>query len=299
MTRIGFVGLGVMGSLMAARLRPAAEELYVYDNRSEALRAFVENGGVPCSSPAEVAARAETVFLSLPSPASVLSVVAGPDGLLIGGNLRACVDLSTIGPTMATDVASRCLEHGVGYLDSPVSGGPNGARDGRLTVMASGPEELFGAVRPWLDMLGANVLLVGVTAGQGQLTKLLNNLLSATAIAITSEAVALGVKGGLDPSLLLEAINSSSGRNTASADKFPRCVIPRTFDYGFRLSLMHKDVTLCLQEANNLATPMLLGTLVQQLWTAAALELPDDADSTAIALMFERMAGVTIGAETH
>src|SRR5580658_4428660 len=121
MTRIGFVGLGVMGSLMASRLRPAADELYVYDNRPEAVRAFIENGGLACSSPAEFAARAEPVFLSLPSPAPVLSVVAGPDGLLAGGSLRSCVDLSTIGPTMATEVASRCFEQGVGYLDSPVS----------------------------------------------------------------------------------------------------------------------------------------------------------------------------------
>jgi 3-hydroxyisobutyrate dehydrogenase-like beta-hydroxyacid dehydrogenase len=295
MSKLGFVGLGVMGGYMSSRLLKEAESLAVYDVRPEAMEPLIAQGALACDSPAGVADQAEIVFMSLPTPDVVAAVVSGPGGVLEGGAVQSCIDLSTTGPTVAVLAAAACAARGVGYLDSPVSGGPNGARDGRLTVMASGPAELFVSLRPFLEVLGSNVLLVGDEPGQGQLTKLINNLLSATAVAITAEAVALGVKGGLDPALLLEAINTSSGRNTATADKFPRCVLPRTFDFGFRARLMDKDVSLCLQEANSRKMPMLLATTVQQLWSVAAAELPPEADLTAIAQLIERWAGVTIG----
>ena len=138
---------------------------------------------------------------------------------------------------------------GVACLDAPVSGGVAGAQAGTLTIMAAGDEALFESLRPLLEALGRNVVLVGAEPGQGQLAKVLNNLLSASAIAITGEALALGVHGGLSARTLLDVFNSSSGRNTASADKFPRHVLPRTFGAGFRLELMDKDVQLCLAEA--------------------------------------------------
>ena len=138
---------------------------------------------------------------------------------------------------------------GVACLDAPVSGGVAGAQAGTLTIMAAGDEALFERLRPLLEALGRNVVLVGAEPGQGQLAKVLNNLLSASAIAITGEALALGVHGGLSARTLLDVFNSSSGRNTASADKFPKHVLPRTFGAGFRLELMHKDVQLCLAEA--------------------------------------------------
>jgi 3-hydroxyisobutyrate dehydrogenase-like beta-hydroxyacid dehydrogenase len=137
-------------------------------------------------------------------------------------------------------------------------------------------------------------VLVGAEPGQGQLAKIVNNLLSASAIAITAEALTLGVRGGLSARTLLDVLNSSSGRNTASADKFPRHVLPRTFGAGFRLELMNKDVQLCLAEARRQGVPMALGEAVGELWELAERTLPEGADCTEIVRMFEDAAGVVV-----
>jgi 3-hydroxyisobutyrate dehydrogenase-like beta-hydroxyacid dehydrogenase len=297
MAMLGFVGLGSMGAWMSARLVAAGESVVVYDVRPEAVAALASKGAAPAASLRELADTCDTVFLSLPMPDVVEAVVTGPGGLLEGSALRRCIDLSTTGTTVAVAVAASCAARGVAYLDSPVSGGPAGAENGTLTVMAAGDRSLFDDLRKYLEVFGTNVVHVGDSAGQGQLTKVINNLLSATALAITAEAVALGVKGGLDPATLIEVINTSSGRNTATLDKFPRCILPRKFDFGFRLRLMQKDVGLCLQEATNFKIPMLVSTMVQQLWTTAAAELPADADITDLAKVVERWAGVTIGGD--
>ena len=186
---------------------------------------------------------------------------------------------------------------GVACLDAPVSGGVAGAQAGTLTIMAAGDEALFESLRPLLEALGRNVVLVGAEPGQGQLAKVLNNLLSASAIAITGEALALGVHGGLSARTLLDVFNSSSGRNTASADKFPKHVLPRTFGAGFRLELMHKDVQLCLAEARRQEVPMALGGAVGELWARAAASAADGADCTEIVRMLEEDAGVVVGDE--
>ena len=219
---LGFVGLGAMGACMALRLLKHGGGLAVFDSRAEAMAPLVAEGAVPCSSPADVARRAETVFASLPTPEIVQSVVLGEQGLLNEHAMRTFVDLSTTGPSMAGEIAKYLDDAGVAYLDAPVSGGPLRARDGQLTVMAAGANTVFKEVAPLLSLLASTIVHVGREPGQGQLAKLLNNLLSASAIVITAEALALGVKQGLEPDMLLAAINASSGRNTASADKFPR-----------------------------------------------------------------------------
>jgi 3-hydroxyisobutyrate dehydrogenase-like beta-hydroxyacid dehydrogenase len=175
-----------------------------------------------------------------------------------------------------------------------VSGGVSGAEKGTLTVMVAGAEAAANDVRPLLDELGKNVYVVGTRPGQGQLAKVINNLLSAAAIVATGEAVALGVKGGLDPRVLLDVIAVSSGSNTAATDKYPNQVVTRQFDQGFRLALMAKDVRLCLAEAERRGVPMLLGAAVDQLWTLGEAKLADGADCTEIAKLFEDWAGVTI-----
>jgi 3-hydroxyisobutyrate dehydrogenase len=288
---IGFVGLGTIGSLLAGRLLAYGEALAVFDVRPDALVPLVEQGARACGSPAEVADHAETVFVSLPMPDIVETVLAE---LLEGSRMGTFVDLSTTGPTVATRLAARLAAAGVAYLDAPVSGGPKGAASGRLTVMAAGAAATFARIEPLLRVFGEKVLLVGERPGDGQLTKLINNLISATAIAITGEALAFGVRGGLDPAMLLEAINASSGRTTASADKYPNCVLTRTFDYGFRLRLMAKDVALCIDEAKRQKSPMLLGALVEQLWSIANAAAAEEDDCTTIAQLFEAWAGVRI-----
>jgi 3-hydroxyisobutyrate dehydrogenase-like beta-hydroxyacid dehydrogenase len=292
---LGFIGLGAMGAPIARRLLDRHGQLAVFDTRAEAMRPLAEAGAVACGSPAEVADVAGTVFMSLPDPEVIPLVVDGPDGLLRGTKLRYLIDLSTTGPAAAAQLRGVLDKSGVGYLDAPVSGGPGGAVAGRLTVMAAGRQDVFDEVGPLLDAFAGQVVQVGDEPGQGQLVKVLNNLMSAAALAITSEALALGVKAGLRPDRLLDAINAGSGRNTASADKFPRCVLPRSFDFGFRMQLMTKDVVLCLQEAARQKVPMVLGSTVEQLWMVAAAGQADDADCTEIARMIEGWAGVTIG----
>jgi 3-hydroxyisobutyrate dehydrogenase-like beta-hydroxyacid dehydrogenase len=292
---LGFVGLGVMGAAMAGHLIAGGNQVYVYDVRSEAIDQLVALGAIGCGSPAEVAQHAAIVFVSLPSPDLVLEVLAGAGGLLEGEVMRTFVDLSTSGTEMAATALELLDERDVGYVDAPVSGGPQGARNARLTVMAASAKDLFDEVAPLLSLLGTNVLHVGETPGQGQLTKVINNQLSATAMAATGEALALGVKGGLDPERLLAAINLSSGRNTASEDKYPRCVITRTFDYGFRLRLMAKDTALCMSEAARLDFAMPLGAAVRDAWAEADAKGSDTDDFTTIAKLYEQRANVTIG----
>ena len=291
---VGFVGLGAMGAHMVARLIDAGHDLAVYDTRAEAMEPHVARGARACDSAAAVAGIAGTVFVSLPTP-DVVRAVAGD--LAGGGALRAYVDLSTTGPAVAAEVAAALGAAGIACLDAPVSGGVAGAQAGTLTIMAAGDEALFESLRPLLEVLGRNVVLVGAEPGQGQLAKVLNNLLSASAIAITGEALALGVHGGLSARTLLDVFNSSSGRNTASADKFPRHVLPRTFGAGFRLELMDKDVQLCLAEARRREVPMALGSAVGELWARAAASVADGADCTEIVRMLEADAGVMVGDE--
>jgi 3-hydroxyisobutyrate dehydrogenase len=292
--RIGFVGLGAMGAHMAARLLDAGRALAVFDTRGPAMEPHVARGALACESAAAVADAAATVLVSLPTPDVVRAVA---DEFVAGDAMRTYVDLSTTGPAVAAQVAATLRDAGVACLDAPVSGGVAGAQAGTLTIMAAGAQELFERLRPTLEVLGANVVLVGAEPGQGQLAKVLNNLLSASAIAITGEALALGVHGGLSARTLLDVFNASSGRNTASADKFPKHVLPRTFAAGFRLELMHKDVQLCLAEAERQGIAMDLGAAVGALWARAAAGAADGADCTEIVRMLEDAAGVVVGDE--
>jgi 3-hydroxyisobutyrate dehydrogenase-like beta-hydroxyacid dehydrogenase len=291
---VGFVGLGAMGAHMVARLLDAGHDLAVFDTRAEAMEPHVARGATACDTAAAVADAVATVLVSLPTP-DVVREVAGE--LAGGGAMTAYVDLSTTGPEVATEVAAMLAENGVACLDAPVSGGVAGAEAGTLTIMCAGDEGLFDRLRPLLEALGRNVVLVGSDPGQGQLAKVLNNLLSASAIAITGEALALGVRGGLSARTLLDVFNSSSGRNTASADKYPRHVLPRTFGAGFRLELMHKDVQLCLAEARRQEVPMALGDAVGELWARAAAGAAAGAACTEIVLMLEGDAGVVVADE--
>jgi len=175
-----------------------------------------------------------------------------------------------------------------------VSGGIAGAVKGTLAVMTSGPRPECDMLRPILEPIG-KVFYIGPEPGMGQMMKLINNLLSATATAATSEAVVLGVKAGLDPRVMIDVINAGSGRSTASEDKFPRAILPRSFDYGFALGLMTKDVKLCVEEAEALGVPMWIGNAVKQLWLYGLAQGGPDQDFTALITHIEKWSGVTVG----
>jgi 3-hydroxyisobutyrate dehydrogenase-like beta-hydroxyacid dehydrogenase len=292
---IGFVGLGTMGFHMARRLIEAGHALVVYDMRPEAVARLTALGASAATSPKDVADRAETVMASLPSLDAVWTVVTGANGVIEGKKVRRFVDLSTSGARMAQRVSEALAPKNIVQIDSPVSGGPGGAEKGTLAVMVSGPTKEIELLRPALSVFG-KVFVIGDRPGMAQTMKLANNLLSATAMAATSEAMVMGVKAGLDPAVMIEVINAGSGRNSASQDKFPRAILPGTFDYGFTNGLMYKDVRLCLDEAEAMGVPMWVGSMVRQMFQFATNQQGADADFTTIVKCIEQWAGVEVRA---
>ena len=292
---IGFVGLGTMGFHMARRLIEAGHALVVYDTRPEAVARLTKLGAVAATSPKDVADRVETVMASLPSLDAVWAVATGANGVIEGKKIRRFVDLSTSGARMAQRIADVLAPKNIVQIDSPVSGGPGGAEKGTLAVMVSGPTKEIELLRPALSVIG-KVFVIGDRPGMAQTMKLANNLLSATAMAATSEAMVMGVKAGLDPAVMIEVINAGSGRNSASQDKFPRAILPGTFDYGFTNGLMYKDVRLCLDEAEAMGVPMWVGSMVRQMFQFATNQQGADADFTTIVKCIEQWAGVEVRA---
>ena len=290
---IGFIGLGNMGFHMARRLTEAGHKLTVYDTRPEAMARLSKLGAAAAASPREVADRNETVLASLPTPDIVLAVATGKDGVIEGRKVRRFVDTSTTGSRMATRIAEALAKNNIVQLDSPVSGGVSGAEKGTLAVMVAGPRAEFDLLREMLGVIG-KVFFIGEKPGMGQTMKLCNNILSATAVAASSEAVVMGVKAGLDPEVMIEVINAGSGRNTATEAKFTRAVFPRTFDFGFTNGLMYKDVKLCLEEAEQLGVPMWVGSAVRQMFQLSATENGSDKDLTTLIKCIERWAGVEV-----
>jgi 3-hydroxyisobutyrate dehydrogenase-like beta-hydroxyacid dehydrogenase len=182
---------------------------------------------------------------------------------------------------------------GIAVVDAPVSGGVAGAAKGTLAVMASAADEPMRRVEALLEIFG-KLFIVGNQPGQGQVMKLANNLLSATSLAVTAEAMVMGVKAGLDPKLMIDVINAGTGRNSASETKFPISILPRRFAYGFA-GLMEKDVSLCIEEAEGLEVPMFIGPAVKAMWQLAKDELGPESDYTEIIRCLERRAGVEVG----
>jgi 3-hydroxyisobutyrate dehydrogenase-like beta-hydroxyacid dehydrogenase len=280
-----------MGSGMVARLAAAGHAVTVYDPDPAAVAAASARGAVAAGSAAAVAAAAPIIMASLPSPAiarSTAQTIAGVPGV------EVFVDLSTSGTAAAQAIAALLAPHGVAAIDAPVSGGVTGAAIGKLAIMASGPLVAIERVRPLLSQLG-RLFVVGERPGLGQTVKLANNLMSAAALAITCEAVAMGVKAGVDPAVMLEILNASSGRNSATQDKFPKHVLNRRFDFGFTNGLSFKDVRLCVDEAEALGVPMVVGAAVRQMLSITNNLYGPDADCTEMARVVENWAGCRIG----
>jgi 3-hydroxyisobutyrate dehydrogenase-like beta-hydroxyacid dehydrogenase len=293
--QLGFVGLGNMGGPMAHRLIDAGHRLAVYDIRGEAMAPLIARGAEQMLSSRAVADASDIVFFSLPEPKDVQGEALGAAGVSAGKRAKIFVDLSTTGPRTTALVVAGLAEKGIATIDAPVSGGVAGAKKGTLAVMASGPGKLVEELRPILDIFG-KVFHVGERPGMGQAMKLCNNILSATSMAVTAEAMVMGVKAGLDPTLMLEIINSGTGRNTATENKFPNEVVTRRFTQGFATGLMYKDVRLCLEEAEALQVPMWVGGAVRMLWQLANSELGPQSDFTEIVKLVEEWAGVEVKA---
>ena len=280
---IGFVGLGNMGQPMSGRLGAAGFQVSAFDIDARARERAAENAGVEVvSTVSAVAARTGAVILILPNSEVVRQVVLD-QGLLNAmepGSLL--IDMSSSDASQTRALAGPLQERGVRFLDAPVSGGVRGAQAGTLTIMVGGAESDLADCRPALEALGREVIHVG-GLGAGHAVKALNNLLSATSLLASSEVLATAIEFGLDPEVVLDVINRSSGKSWSTELKLPRFVLSGSFDSGFGLGLMLKDMRMATSLARRTGTPALLGETVVEYWAQAAGALPEDADHTEIA----------------
>lgn len=293
--RLGFIGLGNMGFHMASRLLRNSYEIALFDIKEEVLEAFRGMNTIIAGSPREVADHADVVLVSLPTPEVVREVALGTDGLIRGRRMRAYIDLSTNGPVTAAEVGEALLNKGIEVLDCPVSGGVPGAEKGTLSLMAAGQKITYDRYYPLLEHLGTKIFHIGETIGQAQVMKVINNLLSASALAMTSEAVVLGCKAGLDPTVMIDILNASSGRNSATEDKFYNFILPRKFDYGFSTLLAYKDIKLCLDIAESLEVPMFIGSNMVHFWRYIVSQSGEgEKDYTNVIKHIEKWANVEV-----
>jgi 3-hydroxyisobutyrate dehydrogenase len=294
---ITFIGLGRMGLPMALRLAHAGYAVTGYDVGEEARRAFEASAGSAPDAPdvRDACAGADVVILMLPDSPTVASVLEGAGVLEVLAPRGVVVDMGSSEPTETRRLALRAESHGVRFVDAPVSGGVAGAESGALTIMVGGALADVEELRPILDVLGGRVLHVG-PSGAGHAVKALNNLLSATHLLATSEAMLTARAFGLDLDLVLDAINTSSGRSGSTENKWPNFVLTGTYDSGFGLQLMVKDMKIAegLARATGGRTP--LSDSAVALWEAAAGSLPAEADHTEIVRWLEEVAAAADGA---
>jgi 3-hydroxyisobutyrate dehydrogenase-like beta-hydroxyacid dehydrogenase len=289
--RIGFVGIGKMGAPMTRRLLAAGYPVTVHDIRTEAVAEVRRAGAVSAGSPAAVAAGTDVVITMLPDPPAVETAVFGERGL--GGAMGAgqvLLEMTSSHPGTTRRVASHMVARGVRVLDAPVSGGVRGAVEGTLCIMVGGPADLLEACRPILEHLGRDIVHVGDAPGDGDTAKTINNLLSATTVWSVVEALVLGAQAGLSPERLFAAVNRSTGRSHTTETKISRYILPRQFTAGFTVGQYLKDLNICLGLADELGVPMLLGSMVRQIWAVAARDGMADLDHTALVELQERWA---------
>jgi 3-hydroxyisobutyrate dehydrogenase-like beta-hydroxyacid dehydrogenase len=291
-SHIGFIGLGKMGAPMVRRLLGSRYHVVAYDVRPDAVNAAEREGADPGRSPADVAERVDVVITMLPDGRAVRDVVYERHGLAAAMRSgQYLIEMTSSSPRITRHIASDLGGNGVGVLDAPVSGGVRSAVEGTLCVMAGGPIAILDRCRPILECFGRDIVHVGDAAGDGDTAKTINNLLSATTMWSAAEAVTVGVKAGLSPERLIAAINRSTGRSYTTEVKFPQYVLPREFSTGFTMGQYLKDLDICLDLADELRAPMLLGSLVRQAWRIAVREGMGDADHTALIELLERWTG--------
>ena len=298
--RLGFIGVGNMGGRMARFMLSKGYAITAFDTSPACMERMVAAGAKGASSPREVADEAEIVVACLPSFAACLEVALGENGIAGGKAARIYIESSTIGPTAVIELAEKLAEHRIAVLDAPISGGTKGAEEGTLTSIVSGAPETVQQGRSVLSDLARNVFVVGDRPGLAQTCKLVNNALSLTAMMLTSEAIVAGVAAGLDARTMIDVINVSTGRNSATLDKFPR-MLARTGDSGQHAQngLPHnlKDMELYLELCRSVGAPSFIGSTVTALWRVVANQYGGDMGSSSllsVLKVFEEWAGVDV-----
>nr|WP_255448239.1 NAD(P)-dependent oxidoreductase [Bordetella sp. 15P40C-2] len=292
--KLGLIGVGNIGQHFANRLLAAGHQLIVHDRSREAQDRIVARGAIGANSVEEVARQTPIVLLCLPLPAIVAEVGAQ---IAQAGGVRILVDLSTTGPSVTKTVEAQLSAKGIAMIGSPVSGGTVAAEKGTLAVMAAGPKEAYDEIEPVLHVIGKNVFYLGADPSLGQTMKIINNTLYATSMIASCEALVYGVKAGLDPQTLLDVINVSSGRSFATLERIPQCVLDRSFPVRFTTELLHKDVKMCMDEAEKLGVPMSVNPAARQFLAFAITQGDGPRDNVYPIRHIEEWAGVQFGAK--
>ena len=285
MNKVGFIGLGKMGAPIALKLDNGKNSLFVYDCDRETKVHTEKCKSIRfCNDVAEVARNVDILFTCLPNLKVLRSVLIGhnQDGAIFHLKQDSlCVDLSSSDPLGVVQLAKEICKYKIHFVDAPVSGGIKGAKNGTLTIMVGGPESSFNKAKPFLQIFGKKISHVG-SVGSGQALKCLNNLCSATGLLITSECLLVAKKFGIDPEVFVEVINSSTGRNNSTENKLRQFMLSGTFDSGFSLSLMNKDLCSALTLAKEAKTNFSLGVANIGFWEHAGNFLSKDSDHTEI-----------------
>ena len=290
----GFLGVGNMGLPMASKLLDGGHKLTIFDIREEAMRPLLERQARRAASARELADQCEVVFVSLPTLAAFRAVTFGEHGLIHGNAMKLLVNTCTVGVPFVKEIEQAMAARGVTVVDCPISGGPPGARAGTLSVMVSGDPAAVERVRPMISLWGRTLTVAGDKPGAAQVLKLTNNILSAVSLAAAAEAFVMGAKGGLDPEVMLTAINAGSGRNSATESKFPASVLTRSFDYGAEMHILMKDIDLAIAQGEDLGVPMWVCQAARLVFKHAMHHGAANEDLTAIVKYVERDAGFTM-----
>ena len=283
-----------MGLPMAGKLLDGGHTLTVFDIREAAMQPLLDRQARKADSPKDLADKCETVFVSLPTLAAFRAVVFGDNGLIQGKAMKTLVNTCTVGVPFVDEIVQAMAKNGVTVVDCPISGGPPGARAGTLSVMISGDPAAVERVKPMVSLWGRTVTVAGDEPGAAQVLKLTNNILSAVALAATAEAFVMGAKGGLDPEVMLAAINAGSGQNSATQAKFPLAVLTRSFDFGAEMHILMKDIDLAIAQGEELGIPMWVCQAARLVFKHAMFQGAAKEDLTAIVKYVERGAGFEI-----
>lgn len=294
---VGLIGVGKMGTPMTRRLVETGHKVITYDIDAGALKRAETCGAETASSPKAVAERCNPIITILPNSEAVESAILGVNGVLEGGKKGdVLIEMTTAYPLSSKKIANKLREKGMRMLDAPVSGGVQGAREGTLSIMVGGDGDILEMYMPLLRVLGSKIIHMG-SVGNGHTMKAVNNFLSACTMVATSEGLALATKAGLDPGKVIEVLQNSSGRSYSTDYKFPKYVLTRKFDDGFRMGLQNKDLKIFTDLGRDLDCPVFLGNMVQQIIGLATSLGYKEKGHTSIAEFMERWAEVKIQAE--
>ena len=293
MAEIGFIGLGIMGKPMVGHLLKAGHKVYVYDIMPKSVAEMQHQGAVACTSAKEVAAKVGIVFIMVPDTPDVEAVIFGKNGVAEGIQAGSIVvDMSSISPIATKEFAKKLKAIGVEMLDAPVSGGQVGAQSASLSIMVGGPAEIFGKIKPYFELMGKNIVLIGGN-GDGQTCKVANQIIVALNIEAVAEALLFASKAGADPEKVRTALMGGFADSRILQLHGER-MIKRTFQPGFRIRLHQKDLSLALESARKMGLSLPNTATAQELFNSMAAHGGSDLDHSALVQALEKMANHTV-----